>query len=153
MQANFSEKKILRPEVTDTTAYGVALGALVSRGEIKISELGKLWKLEKEFSSRTDKLKTDIKTLKEKEFPNVKIDLMNFKREKENYSCDLTLNLVGKQKLFKNLPLKFEKKQLNGIVSIKFSDFNLVPPTRMMGMVKVSEVVELNLALRFATDR
>lgn len=33
------------------------------------------------------------------------------------------------------------------------TDFDLVPPTRMMGMVKVSEVVELNLALRFATDR
>lgn len=55
MQANFSDKKILRPEVTDTTAYGVAMGALVSRGEIKISELGKLWKLEKDFNPTDEK--------------------------------------------------------------------------------------------------
>lgn len=69
MQANFSEKKILRPEVTDTTAYGVAVGTLVARGEIKIDELGKLWKLEKEFSPSGNKYyagKRDLwdKTLK-----------------------------------------------------------------------------------------
>lgn len=36
---------------------------------------------------------------------------------------------------------------------ILLTDFGLVPPVRMMGMVKVSEVVTLDLALRFATDR
>jgi glycerol kinase len=49
MQANFSGKNILRPEVTDTTAFGVAMGSLVGRGEITIHDLGSLWKLEKKF--------------------------------------------------------------------------------------------------------
>lgn len=87
------------------------------------------------------------KTLKEKEFPNVKIDLMNFKRVKENYSCDLTLNLVGKQKLFKNLPLKFEKNQLYGMVSINFSEFNLIPPKKIGGMITVKEEIKLRISL------
>ncbi|MFP5386882.1 MAG: FGGY family carbohydrate kinase [Bacteriovoracia bacterium] len=49
MQANFSEKTILRPEIIDTTAFGVAVGCLVGKGEISIEEMGKYWKLEKEF--------------------------------------------------------------------------------------------------------
>jgi glycerol kinase len=71
MQANFSEKKILRPEVTDTTAYGVAMGALVSRGEIKISELGKLWKLEKDFSPTNDKYYGEKRNLWDKTLKKV----------------------------------------------------------------------------------
>lgn len=49
MQANFSQKTILRPEIIDTTAFGVAIGTLVGRGEINIEDMGKYWKLEREF--------------------------------------------------------------------------------------------------------
>lgn len=49
MQANFSQKTIIRPQVIDTTAFGVAVGCLVGRGEVSIEEMGKYWKLEKEF--------------------------------------------------------------------------------------------------------
>lgn len=49
LQANFSQKKIVRPEVIDTTAFGVAVGCLVGRGEISIEDMGRFWKLEKEF--------------------------------------------------------------------------------------------------------
>jgi glycerol kinase len=49
MQANFSQKKILRPQCTDTTAFGVAVGCLVAKGEVDISDMGKYWELEKSF--------------------------------------------------------------------------------------------------------
>jgi glycerol kinase len=49
LQANFSEKRILRPQVIDTTAFGVAVGCLVGLGELAIEDLKKHWKLEKEF--------------------------------------------------------------------------------------------------------
>jgi len=49
LQANFSQKVILRPGCIDTTAFGVAIGCLVSKGEITPHELGQFWKLEKEF--------------------------------------------------------------------------------------------------------
>ena len=50
IQSNFSAKTILRPKITDTTAYGVALGTMVARGEMSIQDLGNFWKLEKEFT-------------------------------------------------------------------------------------------------------
>ena len=49
LQANFSQKPIQRPQVIDTTAFGVAVGCLVGKGEISIEQMGKYWKLEKEF--------------------------------------------------------------------------------------------------------
>jgi glycerol kinase len=49
LQANFSDKKIVRPQVTETTAYGVALGALVGKGELKITDLSRFWQHEKDF--------------------------------------------------------------------------------------------------------
>jgi glycerol kinase len=49
LQSNFSNKNILRPQIIDTTAYGVALGSLVARGELNIKDLSQFWKLDKEF--------------------------------------------------------------------------------------------------------
>lgn len=50
LQANFSQKTILRPKVIDTTAFGVAVGCLVAKGEISIDDLAKTWKLERAFT-------------------------------------------------------------------------------------------------------
>lgn len=88
------------------------------------------------------------KTLKEKEFPNVTIELSNFKKSDENYSCDLTLNLVGKQKTYKNLPLKYDKSSLIGNITLQFSDFNLTPPKKIGGMIKINEEIKLFVSLQ-----
>ena len=40
-----------------------------------------------------------------------------------------------------------------GREKIRLTDFELVPPVRMMGMVKVNEYVDFDLSLRFTTDR
>lgn len=63
MQANFSQKTILRPQVIDTTAFGVAVGCLVGRGELSIEDMGKYWKLEKEFRPEKDAYYSSKKTL------------------------------------------------------------------------------------------
>jgi len=49
IQANFTDKEIIRPCIIETTAYGVALGALVGLGEITFSEIDELWKEDKRF--------------------------------------------------------------------------------------------------------
>lgn len=49
-QANFSGKKILRPKNIETTAYGAALGALVGLNRIQVSDVGRLWKIDREFT-------------------------------------------------------------------------------------------------------
>ena len=63
MQANFSQKTILRPQVTDTTAFGVAVGCLVGRGEVSIEDMGRYWKLEKEFTPEKNPYYAKKKTL------------------------------------------------------------------------------------------
>ncbi len=63
MQANFSQKNILRPEVTDTTAFGVAVGCLVARGDVSIENMGKYWKLDKEFRTEKESYYTKKKDL------------------------------------------------------------------------------------------
>ena len=63
MQANFSQKKILRPKVIDTTAFGVAVGCLVGKGEVAIENMGDYWKLEKEFTPENNAYYSSKKTL------------------------------------------------------------------------------------------
>jgi hypothetical protein len=88
------------------------------------------------------------KTLKEKEFPNVRIELSNFRKSTENFNCDLTLNLVGKQKIYKNLPLKFDNNRLIGMITLQFSDFDLTPPKKIGGMIKIKEEIKLSVSLQ-----
>jgi glycerol kinase len=63
MQANFSQKTILRPAVIDTTAFGVAVGCLVGLGEVAIEDMGKYWKLEKEFTPEKNSYYSNKKAL------------------------------------------------------------------------------------------
>lgn len=88
------------------------------------------------------------KTLKEKEYPNIGVELANFKKNANSFTCDLTLMLVGKKKMYKNLPLKLEKKKLKGNVLINFSDFDLTAPKKMGGMIKIKEKINLIVSLQ-----
>ncbi len=44
IQADFSQRKIIRPKVIETTAYGVALGSVVGLGEVELDKVNSLWK-------------------------------------------------------------------------------------------------------------
>jgi len=54
MQANFSDSKILRPQIVETTGYGVILGSAMQNGSLKFSELKKEFELDKEFVNEND---------------------------------------------------------------------------------------------------
>ncbi len=63
LQANFSQKTILRPETIDTTAFGVAVGCLVGKGEVSIQDLEHYWKLERRFEPGRDNYYSNKKAL------------------------------------------------------------------------------------------
>jgi glycerol kinase len=50
LQASSSNITIIRPKIIETTGYGAALGALVGLGHCSISDLSKLWELDKKIS-------------------------------------------------------------------------------------------------------
>ena len=54
LQANFSQKSIIRPKVIETTAYGVALGAMVGQGETNLEKVKELWQQDQSFKSEQD---------------------------------------------------------------------------------------------------
>ncbi|MFN3640059.1 MAG: hypothetical protein ACK4UK_04005 [Flavobacterium sp.] len=88
------------------------------------------------------------KTLKAKDHPDIKIDFFNLRRNHDNLVCDVQIHLVGHQKMYKNLPLKQEKNLLKGDLIMMFSDFDLTPPKKLGGMVKVNEEIKLSIALQ-----
>ena len=49
-QANLSQADIVRPQITETTAYGAALAAGIGAGKITFEDIPPLWKKEKVFS-------------------------------------------------------------------------------------------------------
>lgn len=51
IQANFSKKEIIRPQIIETTAYGVAIGSQIGLGNIEFKDLNNLWKKDKSFLS------------------------------------------------------------------------------------------------------
>lgn len=54
LQAGFSQRKIIRPKIIETTAYGVALGAMIGTEKIQFSDIDQLWQEDKLFSPMTD---------------------------------------------------------------------------------------------------
>jgi glycerol kinase len=63
LQANFSQKTILRPKVIDTTAFGVAVGSLVGRGEIEVDDLARFWSLDRAFTPESNNYYKNKKSL------------------------------------------------------------------------------------------
>lgn len=102
----------------------------------------------KEFGCGNFLLNSDFrKTLKESEYPKINIELFNFRKQNELYYCDLTLNLVGIKKSYKNLKLKIYKNRIDGDVVVNFSDFGLKPPKKAGGMIKIHENIKIAISL------
>lgn len=66
---------------------------------------------------------------------------------------NVTINQVTKKYVVRCKVENPESLLIYGKQKISLSEYGLTPPVRMMGMVKVSEWVDLDFSLRFATDR
>ncbi|MBT3585533.1 MAG: glycerol kinase GlpK [Halobacteriovoraceae bacterium] len=56
IQATVSQVKVIRPKVTETTAYGAALAAGIGANLIKFSQISELWKEDSQFESKSDEV-------------------------------------------------------------------------------------------------
>lgn len=90
------------------------------------------------------------KTLRAKEFPNITIDFLRIKPHKNGLICDVRIHLAGKTKTYRQVRLWSEQGDLIGEMSIQFSEFNLTPPKKAGGIVRVKE--EIRLRLRLTTE-
>lgn len=102
------------------------------------------------------------KTIKSKKYPSISIDFISFERlpvygcAEEKFKGNLKITLSGITRSFE-VTCSIEAKN-NGQIHLKggrnfiFSDFNLEAPTRMMGMVKVKETLDVNFHLILELD-
>lgn len=100
------------------------------------------------------------KTLKAKEYPKLIIRFLSFERNpvmrntKDVLKGNVEVELAGSCRRFE-IVYTFEKTEslfikLNGNQTFTFSDFNLAPPSKLAGLVKVKDkfVVDFNLLLQ-----
>lgn len=100
------------------------------------------------FGCRNFLLNRDFKkTIKAKEYKEIKVEISKLRRKDNHYLCDLKLKLAGKEKVYENTSLKASDEGLTGFLVVQFSEFELTPPKKMGGLVKVKEDIKISIEL------
>ncbi|QOI98159.1 MAG: hypothetical protein HRU69_11990 [Flammeovirgaceae bacterium] len=100
------------------------------------------------------------KMLNEDESPFIRVNLLSLAPEwerggswrKGKVEVLVEINTIAKKFVFDCTLENPGSLYIFGRQRISLTEFELTPPTRMMGMVRVSEWVDLDLELRFGTD-
>jgi YceI-like domain. len=102
------------------------------------------------------------KTIRAKEYPMIGIDFKSFEKvpsyacKEEKFKGIMAIHLSGETKIFEvDCTLETQPSgliHLKGARSFTFSDFKLVPPKRMMGMVTVQENLDVSFHLVLKLD-
>jgi hypothetical protein len=87
------------------------------------------------------------KTLQAEKFPQAIVKVKNLRSNYGYYTCDLAVDLVGKKLNFTDLMLKRVADGLTGELVLSFEQLELKAPSKMGGLVKVDEKLNLSIFL------
>ena len=93
------------------------------------------------------------KTLKSDEFPHIEVKLDDFNRIGQQYFGDIWIMLTGKKMKMEHIPFDINKDEegefLFSEITISLDYFDLSPPKKLFGLVKVQDelIIELSLKL------
>lgn len=88
------------------------------------------------------------KTLNATQYPNLHIKFLNFsKKENNKYIATVEVKMMTKTVKY-TIDFVSSKNRLIGQETVKFSDFGIVPPKKMGGMIVVKD--HLNLVFNMA---
>jgi hypothetical protein len=103
------------------------------------------------------------KAINSKEHPSITIDFISFERMPvyatvpDKFRGILNISIGGVTKLFEvNCTINASSSgiiHLVGTRTFNFSDFNMTPPTRMLGAVKVSQSLKVSFHLQLKLDQ
>lgn len=98
------------------------------------------------------------KTLKQKEFPKIRINFINLSKypcasgEAEQVKGIVHIELAGIKKRFdinyRVVPNGTTMLTLIGSQIINFSDFNIIPPRKLGGMIKTNDMLSAEFVLK-----
>ena len=86
-------------------------------------------------------------TVKAKTFPNSTVCLTDIKPNGKNYKCNLNFLITNKTLKYKDFVLYNVDDKIQGTLSLKFSDLELEPPVKMVGLIKVKDDIVINFSL------
>jgi hypothetical protein len=98
--------------------------------------------------------------LKEPEYPYISIGIDENSLQSENESSpvispivDITIAGITNQYTIKcDVENEFSSKMIKGETKIRLTDFNIQPPTKMLGLVKVKDEIDINFGILFSNQ-
>lgn len=89
------------------------------------------------------------KTIQAEKYPTAKVKVRNLQSNYGHYTCDLSVDLVGKKLDFPALVLKRTPEGVSGSLILSFEELALETPKKMGGLIKVEEELHLEIQLGF----
>jgi len=103
-----------------------------------------------EFSCGNFLINNDFRrTIKAREYPSALVKVSRLRKNNENYTCDLFLEIAGKRMRFEDFNLFNSGDQIFGDLVLSFQDLDLDPPRKFGGLIQVDEHLYLSLALTY----
>jgi hypothetical protein len=93
------------------------------------------------------------KTLKYEEFPSIEVRLDDFKQVGKQYFGDIWIKLTGKEMKMERIPFTLMKNEkgeniLYSEINISLDYFELSPPKKLFGLIKVQDELMIELSLK-----
>lgn len=88
------------------------------------------------------------KILHAEKYPEMTIKFINFIKTQKSFLAVVEVKMMNQSKRY-NVEFAIENKKLVGRKNVKFSDFNIIPPKKMGGMIVVKD--DLNLTFSLST--
>ena len=88
------------------------------------------------------------KILNSEKYPEMTIRFISLKKDQNILFALVEVKMMNKSRRY-NVQFEMENNNLKGRKNVKFSDFNIIPPKKMGGMIVVRD--DLNLTFSFAT--
>lgn len=86
------------------------------------------------------------KILNSEKYPEMTIRFISLTKDQKNFLAVVEVKMMNKSKRY-NVRFEMENNQLTGRKNLKFSDFNIIPPKKMGGMIVVKDDLDLILSL------
>lgn len=100
-----------------------------------------------DFDCKNKMMTSDFrKTLNAEKFPHLTIRFLEFKAVSNRFSAIVEVKMMNVSKKY-SIEFSEYNKSLVGNKRLKFSDFNIVPPKKMGGMIFVKDDVDLLFSL------
>ncbi len=102
----------------------------------------------KDFGCGNFLLNSDFRsTLKAEEYPICLVSVDRLIRKKSQIFGDVSIELAGKKMALNHVVFDMMGEKLQGKVQLSFEQLELVAPSRMGGLIKVEEILDLEINL------